>query len=276
MPVKVSRYAPSVPSDVVGSRFAWRESGSPSQPTLVLLHGLGGSRLSWEPQLSGLADRFRVVAWDMPGYGESKSRRGPVTFNDLAKAVVAFVDELGATTVHLAGISFGAMIAQYAAATYPTRFSTLTLMATSAKFGLDGTDPAEWRAARLAPLDEGKQPSDFGDAVLRGIAGPNIAPDALAGQIAAMSRVSAGALRRSIDCLITHDSRDLLSTIAIPTLCIVGELDEETPPAYSEYLAENLRDGRLAVVPGAGHLVNVEAPDAVNELLVTHTGVDLR
>jgi 3-oxoadipate enol-lactonase len=256
--------------DVQGKRFAWREAGDAGQPVLVLLHGLGGSRLSWEPQLEGLNDRFRVVAWDMPGYGASKSRRGPVTFTDLAKAVVAFCDELGAERVHLAGISFGGMIAQYAAASYRNRFVSLALLATSPKFGLDGTLPGDWRAARLAPLDAGKEPAEFAEQVVRGIAGPNITDAAVAGQVAAMSRITGGALRRSIDCLVTHDSRDLLSMIAIPTVCIVGALDEETPPTYSAYLAEHLRDGRIEVVDNAGHLLNVEAPDELNQLLATH------
>jgi 3-oxoadipate enol-lactonase len=256
--------------DVARGRFAWREAGAADQPVVVLLHGLGGSRLSWEPQLVGLGDHLRVVAWDMPGYGDSKSRRGPVTFADLAKAVVAFIDEIGAERVHLAGISFGGMIAQYAAATYRNRFETLALLATSPKFGLDGTTAEAWRSARLAPLDAGQEPSHFAEIVIRSIAGPNISDEAFAGQVAAMSRVSSGALRRSIDCLVTHDSRDLLSTIGIPALCVVGSLDAETPPSYSQYLAENLRDGRIEVVDGVGHLVNVEAPDAVNELLATH------
>ena len=79
----------------------------------MLLHGLGGSRLSWEPQLTGLSGHDRVVAWDMPGYGESKPLDGPMTFTALADAVADLVAVLGEPTVHLVGISFGGMIAQY-------------------------------------------------------------------------------------------------------------------------------------------------------------------
>ena len=70
-------------TDVDGERFAWRESGDRSASVLVLLHGLGGSRLSWEPQLHGLASCSRVVAWDMPGYGNSPALDAAVTFNTL-------------------------------------------------------------------------------------------------------------------------------------------------------------------------------------------------
>jgi 3-oxoadipate enol-lactonase len=255
--------------DVDGERFAWRESGSSSR-TLVLLHGLGGSRLSWEPQLHGLADDVRVVAWDMPGYGGSAALDGPVTFTTLADAVVEFLDAIGAPVVHLAGISFGGMIAQHVAARHPARVASVTLLSTSPAFGLDGTKPDEWRAARLAPLDAGREPADFAGGVLAAIAGPYITSEALAGQRAAMARVPGDALRRSIDCLVTHDSRALLPAISSPAMCVVGELDEETPVAYAFALADLIPHATLVVIPEAGHLLNVEAPGDVNRLLQEH------
>jgi 3-oxoadipate enol-lactonase len=258
-------------SDVDGKRFAWRESGARSaDTTLILLHGLGGSRLSWEPQLHVLADHCRVIAWDMPGYGASKSLDGHVTFGALADAVVDLIDVVGAITVHLAGISFGGMIAQYVAAKHPSRLLSMTLLSTSPAFGLDGTKPDEWRAARLAPLDAGREPADFAHDVLAAISGPHMSAEALAGQCVAMARVPAAELRRSIDCLVTHDSRALLPAIDAPTLCVVGELDEETPVSYAFALADLIPRAMLVVIPEAGHLLNVEEPDAVNRLLLEH------
>jgi 3-oxoadipate enol-lactonase len=253
-------------TDVDSERFAWREAGS--GPVLLLLHGLGGSRLSWEPQLADLANRCRVIAWDLPGYGNSPPLDGDVTFAALADAVADFAGVCGVEAVHLAGISFGGMIAQYVAARHPTLVRSLTLLSTSPAFGLDGTKPGEWRDARLAPLDAGEQPVDFADKVLHAIAGPHITAEAMAGQRAAMSRITADALRRSIDCLVTHDSRALLPSITAPTLCMVGELDEETPVTYAFALADMIPNARLAVIPRAGHLLNVEAPEAVNQLLI--------
>ena len=257
-------------ADISGTEFAWREAGRASLPPMVLLHGLGGSRMSWEPQLAGLAARFRVAAWDLPGYGDSPALTGPTTFVTLADAVRRFLDELGVERCHLVGISFGGMIAQYAAAAYPDRISTLALMATSPKFGLDGTRPDAWRAARLAPLDAGLAPADFSAHVLRAIAGPHITKAAFAGQQLAMARISADGLRRCVDCLVTHDSTSVLAAIRAPTLCIVGELDQETPVAYSQALVNAIPHAVLAVVPDAGHLVNVEASRAVNALLTKH------
>jgi 3-oxoadipate enol-lactonase len=263
--------------DVTGAQCAWRESGD--GPTVVLLHGLGGSRVSWEPQLVGLSDRFRVVAWDLPGYGESPPLAEPLTFVDLADAVIALVDELHpdqpSSPVHLAGISFGGMIAQYVAARHPRRVSSLSLLATSSRFGLDGTRPDEWRAARLAPLQAGREPADFAVDVLRAIAGPTIGEQTLAGQVAAMSRISSSALARSIECLVTHNTQALLASINAPTQVLVGELDTETPVSYAVDLAERIPAAQLHVIAGVGHLLNVEAPSTVNDLLAAHVTAHL-
>lgn len=257
--------------DVTWQRFAWREACPPAHAdTIVLLHGLGGSRVSWEPQLAGLSEQHRVIAWDLPGYGASAPLDGAMTFDALADAVAALVTELREPAVHLVGVSFGGMIAQYAAARHPAVVRSLTLLSTSPKFGLDGTKPDEWRAARLAPLDRGLEPADFAERVLGSLAGPHITAEALTGQIAAMSRITGAALRRSIDCLVTHDSRALLPTITAPTLCLVGDLDDETPPAYAMAVADLIPGARLTVVEGAGHLLNVEAPDAVNDAILDH------
>lgn len=265
------------PVDVVGAHGAWREV-SPNDPagTIVLLHGLGGSRVSWEPQLHGLGTRYRVVAWDLPGYGAAPALAVPMTFASLADAVRELIDELGDEQVHLVGISFGGMIAQCTAALYPQRIASLVLLASSPRFGLDGTRPDEWRAARLAALDSGAEPGDFAEAVLTSLAGPHITPRALAGQVAAMRRVSSVALRRSIDCLVTHDARALLPSIAAPTLCLVGELDTETPPAYAVELADLIPRARLCVIEGAGHLLNVEAADTVNRAIADHIDAAVR
>lgn len=256
-------------TDVDGHPVAWREAGLGD--LVVLLHGLGGSRISWEPQLTALSTDYRVAAWDLPGYGASPPLPDEtVTFTALAQAAADWVAALGGGPAHVIGISMGAMIAQYLAALHPHRVRSLALLSTSPAFGLDGTSPDEWRAARMAPLNAGQQPADFADRVLRSIAGRQITEAALAGQRQAMARISGEALQRSIDCLVTHDARSLLASINAPTLVLVGEMDEETPPAYARVLSEGIPHVWLQVVAGAGHLLNVEAPDVVNAAIQRH------
>ena len=237
---------------------------------VLFLHGLGGSRISWDPQLESIGRQRLAAAWDLPGYGESSPLGTPMTFSALADAVLRWADVLEAETVHLVGISFGGMIAQYTAARHGARIASLSLLATSPKFGLDGTSPEEWRTARLAPLDAGLEPADIADRVLGGLAGPGISPTALAGQRAAMCRITGAALRTSIDCLVTHDSRLLLGSITAPTQCLVGSHDDETPVAYSQALVAGIAGAELHVVEGAGHLLNAEAPGTVDALIAAH------
>lgn len=256
--------------DIDSPRLGWREAGDGT--LVLLLHGLGGSRIAWEPQMAALSDRHRVIAWDMPGYGSSSPIDGQLTWAALADAAAALLTELaGANSqAHVVGLSLGGMIAQHLAARHGHRVRSLILMSTSPAFGLDGTDPAAWRAARNAPLDAGLRPADFAEESLRSIAAAGIAPDALHAQCAAMARIEPEALRRVVELLVTHDTRHLLGSIAAPTLVVVGELDHETPVAYAQELADGIPGARLAVVPGAGHLVNAEAPETVNRLIADH------
>lgn len=250
--------------DVDGVPVAWREAGS--GPVVLLLHGLGGSRTAWEPQLGALAAQWRAVAWDQPGYGASAPVE-PLTFPILADAVVALLDTLGVDRAPLVGLSFGGMVALHAALTHPDRVAGLALVDTSPAFGLDGTDPDEWRRLRLDPLDRGVTPAEMAEDVLRSVAGPDAGDGVVAEAAAAMARVPAAGLRAAVECLPTHDVRHRLGEITAPTLVVVGEADHETPLTYSELLAAGIPGARLEVVAGAGHLSNLERPEEVNRLL---------
>lgn len=271
-------------NDVDRQPIAWREAvpdgrvvGEPADEPIVFLHGLGGSRVAWDPQLSFLARHgHRSVAWDMPGYGASGAPRtatGELTFDGLADAVDAWVDELGATRVHLVGLSFGGMVAQHVALRFPQRLRTLTLIDTSPAFGFDGTTTAEeWVDQRLAPMRTGATPADFAAAVIGSIMAPTASASALQAGVDAMSRISAGGLAAAVQCLVTHDLRHRLHEIAAPTLVMVGEHDVETPLPYAQFLADTIPGARLEVIRGAGHISNLEAPEAVNEQLLAFVG----
>jgi 3-oxoadipate enol-lactonase len=255
-------------TDVDQGPVAWREAGEGE--VVLLLHGLGGSRTAWRPQLEGLSANHRVVAWDLPGYGASAPLVGPLTFPALADAVARLLDALGADRAHVVGLSMGGMIAQHAAFHHADRVRSLGLLSTSPAFGLDGTRPEDWRAARLAPLDAGRQPGDDAAGAITAIAGPDISTAAVAEQAAAMGRITGPALRRAVDCLVTHDLRGHLGQITAPALVMTGALDRETPPAYGQSLADALAAATFRIVPGAGHLLPAEAPAVVNSALVDH------
>lgn len=251
----------SAPIDVVDGPIAYRSSGV-GRP-VVFLHGLGGSRAAWEPQLEGLADSFRCVAWDMPGYGDSAPVE-PLTFPAIAGAVVELLDGLDIDRTDLVGLSFGGQQALHVALDHPDRVDRLVLADTSARFGADGTDPEAWKRLRLHPLDAGVTPAEMAPDVVDAITAPGFGGAERERTIAAFGRVPPDGLRAAVECLPTHDVRDRLGKIAAPTLVIVGELDEETPVAYAEALANGIAGARLRVIKGAGHLTPAEAPAEFN------------
>ena len=243
---------------------AHRSSGT--GPPVLFLHGLGGSATAWEPQLADLDDTFRCIAWDLPGYGDSDPIV-PLTFAAIADAVVRLLDELAIDRADVVGLSFGGQQALHLALDHPDRVRRLVLADTSARFGDDGTDVAQWKRLRLDPLDAGATPAEMAPAVIDAIAAPGFTGRERERTIAAFARIPPDGLRAAVECLPTHDVSDRLGEITAPTLVVVGELDEETPVAYAEALVAGIPHAELRVIAGAGHLTPAEAPDEFSTLV---------
>ena len=258
----------SAPRDVDAAPVAWREAGA--GPTVLFLHGLGMTRTGFDPQLAALADRFRCIAWDMPGYGASAPPDGPLTFPALAAAVDGLLATLGVADAHLVGLSLGGMVALHTALEHPRRVRSLALLDSSPAFGLDGTQPDAWRRARLAPLDEGATPATMAEPVLRSIMAPGTADDVWRPPRRRWPASPPPACGRPSSACRATTCAPRLGEIRVPTLVAVGERDEETPPSYARALADGIPGAELVIVPGAGHIANLEAPAAVNALLRSH------
>jgi 3-oxoadipate enol-lactonase len=247
-------------------RVAFEERAG-AGPPVVFLHGLGGDAACWRPQLEALGGRYRAIAWDMPGYGGSE-RLEAMTLPALAAALAALLDRLGIERTHLVGHSMGGMVAQELAATQPERLRSLTLSATSAAFGsADGAWQQAFVAERLAPLDRGLTLAELAPDLLRGLLGPDPDPDGVRQATASMARVPEATYRAAVRCLITFDRRAALEAITAPTLLLAGECDPVAPPAMMARMAARIPGARCVVLPGAGHLANLERPATFNEAL---------
>ena len=244
--------------------IAWREAGA--GPPVVFLHGLGGSRTAWNPQLRALADRFRCIAWDMPGYGAS-APLAPLTFPAVADSLTGLLDTLEIEAADLVGLSFGGMHALHVAIRHPSRVRRLVLADTSPAFGLDGTSPQAWKATRLGPIERGLVPADFAGSILDAICATPLEPDVRGQLVDSFGRITTAGFRAAVDCLPTHDVRGDLAGIACPALVIVGAEDRETPVSYAEALAAELPDSTLEILDGVGHLSPAEAPERFNRLV---------
>ncbi|MEC8983035.1 MAG: alpha/beta fold hydrolase [Actinomycetota bacterium] len=250
--------------DVDEHPIAWREAGTGD--VVLFLHGLGHSRIAWDRQLEDLSDRWRCVAWDLPGFGASEPLED-MTFPAIANAAIALLDRLGADSAHLVGLSFGGQHALHVALDHPERVRSLVLADTSPVFGLDGTTREEWIDQRLEPLRAGLTPADIAESVMVGVSGPGFSGPDFDLAVAAMERLTPGAYEDAVRCLPDHDVRDALATIGVPTLVVVGELDPSTPPNVARLLAAGIPNASFVEMPGIGHLTPNEAPQEFNRLV---------
>lgn len=245
-----------------------------SGPTVVMLHGIGGGHLAFAPQVETLAGAgYRAVAWDMPGYGRSAPIE-PYTFKGLAQSCIDLIDALQCENVVLVGHSMGGMVAQEVVARRPDKVNRLVLAGTSAAFGrtTDGRRADTWAqqfiAERTAPLDAGKSMADVARTMVPRMVGPGALPEGLRLAEHCMGGVPAATYRRALDCLVTFDRQRALTDIRVPTLLIGGEFDRVAAPSVMKQMAESIPRARYAELKGIGHLMNLEAPDDFDGLLL--------
>jgi 3-oxoadipate enol-lactonase len=230
---------------------------------VVFLQGIGGAARMWRPQMETFQrSGFDPVALDLPGYGA----RPPVDAMDfalLAADVEASIDRRRLDRPVLVGHSFGGMIAQTMLRRRPAGYRAAVLSATSPAFGNpDGEFQRKFVAARLGPLDVGRTMAELAPAIVEEIMAPAADPAGRALAVETMAAVPERTYRAAVNCLVAFDERANLPRIAIPVLCLAGELDRNAPPAMMERMAAKIPSARYACLPGVGHLANLEAPHA--------------
>ena len=256
-------------ADVNGIDIAFQEKGpwGSAPAPLVLLHGFPLDARVWEAQLSGLSDRFHVLAVDLPGFGQSKSDK-PFSIESQADAVHAMLEKLGLLPVVLGGLSMGGYVSLAYAKKYPTDLKGLVLVDTKAE-----ADTPQAREGRDKMVE-----------LVRQKGSPAVAEQMMPKMIAAGAEASkpelAKRLRGIMDAcppktiehalLAMRDRPDFswhLASIPVPTLIVVGEADAITPPAMAESMKREIPRATLSVIRGAGHMSPMEQPDQVNEAM---------
>ncbi|MFF2780877.1 alpha/beta fold hydrolase [Streptomyces sp. NPDC058052] len=246
---------------VSGLEVAYDRAGE--GPPVVFLHGAASDARLWRPQLDVLADAFTVVAWDEPGAGRSSDLPGSYGLPDYADCLAAVVESLRLGPAHIAGLSWGGTLALEFYRHHADLVTTLILADTYA--GWKGSLPAREVQARV----EGARrmlaaPPDEFDPTLPGLfAGEP--PAAYVPLLDAMSAaVRPDTLRAQLLLMAEADQRDLLPTVSVPTLLLWGEQDVRSPLAVARQFQEAIPHAELVVVPGAGHVSNLERPQEFN------------
>ncbi|MEO0361691.1 MAG: alpha/beta hydrolase [Pseudomonadota bacterium] len=233
-------------------------------PPAIALHGIGGDATSFAPQMGALP--VRLIAWCMPGYRGSAS--APLTFESLAERLFAFMDALGVEAAHLIGHSIGGMVAMEAALRRPERVASLALIGTTPSFGgRDESFKEAFLKARLACLDAGATMAEMAAKAAPQIVGPGASADVIAAVERPLARTPAPVWRAILECLTTFNRRDDLVAMTMPACLIAGSEDRNAPARTMEKTAAKMPNAAYHLIEGAGHMINQEAPEAVNRIL---------
>jgi len=248
--------------EVGGLRIAYERVGS--GPALVLLHGyVGDGHATWRPQIEGLSDEFTVVAWDAPGAGNSSDPPESFGIAGYADSLAGFVAALDLGTPHVAGLSFGGVLAIELAHRHPAVATSLVLG--SAYAGWRGSLSQSAAEARLGQALELSRLSadEFADTLLPTMFSDGT-PQATVDDFGASVRSFHPSGFRAMANASAEDLREALPHIEAPTLLICGENDVRAPMTVARHLEESIPGARLVVLPGAGHVCNLEAPETFN------------
>ena len=252
--------------EVDGLRIAFERRGRGAP--LVLLHGLPGNAGLWRRQLDDLSDEFTVVAWDAPGCGRSSDPEEPFGITEIALYLAGFIDALGLGRPHVLGLSWGTGVALELYRHAPQVPASLVLAGGYA--GWAGSLPPDAVEHRLAayltasrtPPDEALR--DWGP----GFFAPGAPPELAAEAVAMCSDFHPRALAALARSFAETDLRSVLPTIQIPTLVLHGDSDARSPLDVGRALHDAIPRSELVVLPGVGHVSNLEAPQAFNDALL--------
>ncbi|MGV9408481.1 alpha/beta fold hydrolase [Nocardia sp. NPDC003693] len=235
-------------------------------PPVVLLHSAGDDARIWLPQIDGLSTEFTVVTWDEPGAGRSSDVPEWFGLADYARCLAGVLDSLQLGPAHLAGISWGGTVALEFYRRHPDLVRTLVLADTYA--GWKGSLPAEEVRARVeATRQMLATPRGELDPTLSGLfAGePPAAYRPLLRAMAADLRPET--MRKQLALMAETDQRSLLPTLSVPTLLLWGEMDVRSPLSVARQFQDAIPHAELVVIPGAGHLSNLERPEEFNRAM---------
>ena len=232
-------------------------------PALVLLHAFPLDQSMWDREVRALADvASPIIALSLPGFGRSEVPKGQPTLDDYADAATAAMDAAGVKMAAVAGLSMGGYVAFAMWRRHRKRIERLALIDTKAEG--DTPEAAANRVRLAATLREHgieallKTPPKW-------LRDGSTHWDALKAMIRAQDKEAVA--QGSIAMSTRPDSTADLPAIDVPTAVIVGEADAITPLASSKAMADAIPGASLSVIPDAGHISNIDAPEAFEKAI---------
>ena len=233
-------------------------------PPLVLVHAFPLDSDMFQGQ-QALADGVRLVTLDLPGFGGSDPAMGSGSMQALASAVFQAMDQVGLHQAAVCGVSIGGYIALEMWRRQPERLSALLLCDTRPEE--DGQDVQAARGAAIRLVRLGRWDEVMDGLIPRLLAPASLARPELAAAVKGMAvrATDAGIIFAQQAMASRADSVSMLPDITIPTLVLVGEEDGLTPPTVAREMAARIPGAQIEILPGAGHLSPLEAPELFNQ-----------
>jgi 3-oxoadipate enol-lactonase len=240
--------------------IAFHEKGSGEN--IVFLHGVGSDISVWKRQLEYFSKKWRAIAIEYPGYGESDLPAKGLNLEEVGRFLFGAMDGLEIVEAHIVGLSMGGVMALEMVRRQPNRLRSLTLANTFA------------RHPNAMPILEGLHRDistmtmfDFAKGRVDLILAPDAAEALKQEVIETMAKIDKRTYHWSTTAVWTADYRKDLPQIQRPVLIAIGEHDQLTPIALSEELAREIPGAKLQVIPKAGHLSNLDNPDFFNRIV---------
>ncbi len=254
---------------ISGTQLHYVDVGRGSPP-LVLLHAFPLHLGMWDEQVVALSSRWRMILPDLPGFGGTPALTDPgaATIDGFADLVAGLMASLGVGPAVVGGLSMGGYVAFSLLRRHPQLVAALVLADTRA--AADTPEVVERRNSQQQQVSE-----EGTDQLVETMVGNLLSddthanrPDVVERARALMHGCSAAGVIGALEAMKNRsDSVPLLEAIEVPVLVVVGEQDGPAPPDVAAAMADAIPNARLEVLPGAGHLSNLEAPEAFNQAL---------
>ena len=239
-------------------------AGDDAAPPLVFSNSLGTDFRIWDHVVDRLKDRYRIIRYDKRGHGLSEATPAPYRLSDHIDDLEALLAYLRIERTAIVGLSVGGMIAQGLAARRPELFAALVLADTGHRVGT----PARWNE-RIDAVNKGGIAA-IAEGVLKLWFTPAFrSPDNpdFAGYQAMLTRTDISGYVGTCAALREADLTETTRALRLPVLCLVGDQDGSTPPDLVRSLADLIPGAEFKIIAGAGHLPNVEQPEAFADLV---------
>ncbi|HEV2742620.1 MAG TPA: 3-oxoadipate enol-lactonase [Rubrobacter sp.] len=254
-------------TDTDGPDLNYLVEGPKDAPVVVFSNSLGTAMEMWDAQAPALRERFRLLRYDARGHGGSPAPPGPYEIEDLGRDVIHLLDHLGIGRASFCGLSVGGMTGMWLAAEAPERFERLILLCTSALLG-----PKSVWDERIATAT-GRGMAALVDGVIERWFTPAFRaenPEVVEKMARTLRETDPGGYAGCCAAIRDMDLRDRLPSVGAPTLVVSGAEDPATPPEHGGLIADAIPGARFEVVPDAAHIANVEQPEKITQLILTH------